>query len=134
HRVVRWCLQEGAMTVYNLLIGYYAARSREPRGLALGTIAFAAHFLIQDHELDRAHGQWHSRYGRPLLAAAIIGGWIIGSIFQLQGTVLSMALGLVAGGILLQAVRGELASVSETRFAAFVLGAFSYTGLLLATY
>jgi hypothetical protein len=132
--LVRYGVQEGAMTTYNLLIGYYLVRLRHPLAAAMGTIAFGAHFAVDDHALDEAHGDRHRRYGRRVLSIAVLLGWLLGSTLRLRPAVLSAAFSLVAGGILLRSLQEELVSTHQTQFGAFVGAALVYTALLMAAF
>ena len=132
HPLTRYWVQEAALVVYNLLVGYYAVRLRDPLAVVMATVAFGAHFAIHDHELDEAPGDLHHRYGRRILAAAVMLGWLLGSTLRLRPTTLILAFSLLAGGILLHSLRDELDSSGEARFGAFVLGVAVYSGLLIA--
>jgi hypothetical protein len=134
HRIARCALQESSLVIYNLIIGYYAVRLRHPLAVVMATVAFGAHFLIDDHELDEAYGRFHRRYGRQLLAAAILLGWLLGSTLRVRPTVLVAGFSLVAGGMLLHSLREELDATGERRFVAFICGALGYTGLLIGMF
>jgi hypothetical protein len=134
HHLARYWVQVGALVIYNLLIGYYGVRLWNPAAMVMATVAFGAHFAVHDHDLDEEPGNLHVRYGRRILAAAVMLGWLLGSTLRLRATTLILAFSVVAGGILLRSLRDELDASREARFGAFVIGALAYSGLLIAMF
>jgi hypothetical protein len=126
----RFWLHTGSFAVYNLLIGGLALRLTRIAPLAVATFAFGAHFLVNDHGLQRQHGRAYESAGRWVLASAILGGWLIALVWRPPAVVGIGLLGLLSGGIILNVLKEEIPS--EGRFSAFVAGTLAYAALLLA--
>ncbi|MBX3158897.1 MAG: hypothetical protein KF773_23225 [Deltaproteobacteria bacterium] len=128
----RFWLHTGSFALYNLLVGGLALRVTNVPTLILAVIAFGAHFLVNDHGLQVEYGRAYTRFGRWLLAAAIVVGWAIALATRPPPAVVVVLLGLLSGSIILNVLKDELPGRREGRFLAFVLGAIGYALLLLA--
>ena len=122
----------GSFALYNAIIGYYAARLDRSVGIGLATGAFAAHFLVNDQALQEAYGGLYQRYGRPLLSASVLAGWVLGTFVALPQVALIALFSALAGGILLNSLKDELPEDREGRLGPFVAGTVGYSGVLLA--
>jgi hypothetical protein len=131
-RGARFWLHAGSFAIYNLLVGGLALRVTHVSTLILAVIAFGAHFAVNDHGLQVEYGRAYVRYGRWLLAAAIVLGWAIAIALRPSVVVEAALLGLLSGGIILNVLKDELPGRREGRYFAFVLGATGYAALLLA--
>jgi hypothetical protein len=120
-----------SFAVYNALIGGFALRYHSVTALLLALVAYGAHFLINDHSLHRTYGRGYERIGRWVLAGSIVVGWLVAVLWRPPVVVVATAVGLIAGGIVLNAIKEELPE-REARFAPWVAGAVGYTLLLLA--
>jgi hypothetical protein len=129
---VYW-LQLAGYSAYSGLIGYLVVERAE-RGtvaLAVYTFAMALHFLIVDRSLDEDHGRSFHRYGRWLLAASVLAGWMIAMMTPLSDVLLARLFAVLAGGVVITSLRAELPDDREGRFWPFCLGAVTFAGLLV---
>lgn len=131
-RGTRFWLHTSSFAAYNMLVGGLALRVAEGTTMALAVVAFGAHFLVNDHELQSIYGRAYVRYGRWLLASAIIAGWGIAALTRPPAPLVAALLGLLSGGIILNVIKDEIPGRREGRYGAFVAGAIGYTLLLLA--
>lgn len=127
-------LHVSSFALYNALIGYLLLHREEPGldNLILFALALGLHFLVNDDGLREHHKKLYDQFGRWILAAAVIMGWIIGSGTEIQQAAVSVLFAFLAGGIILNVLKEELPEERESRFWAFALGAAGYTALLLA--
>ena len=125
----RFWLHTGSFALYNLLIGAMALRLTRPAPVALAAFAFGAHFLVNDHSLHRQHGRAYESAGRWVLASAILIGWLLAAAWRPPVLVGVALLGLLSGGIILNALKEE---IPEGRLSAFVAGTLAYSAVLLA--
>lgn len=127
-------LHVSAFVAYNAVIGFVLARL-EPRASATlpwFAVAMAFHMLVNDVGLREFHGDLFDRLGRPALAAAVPLGWAIGLVTALSREADLLPGAFLAGGVILNSIKGELPAEQDARLWAFVLGAVLYGALLLA--
>ncbi len=125
----------GSFALYNTVIGYLLV-NREAvgwLGLVLFAVAFGLHFFIIDHGLRAHHAQIYHRFGRWVLAAAILLGWAIGSAWHLDPAALAVLVALLGGSAILNVMKEELPSRRDSCWWAFALGAAVYAAILIAT-
>jgi hypothetical protein len=124
-----------AFACYNALIGYLLVSQigRSLQNLLYFALAFALHFLVNDYGLHAHHRHLYARYGRWLLAVAVVTGALFGHVAQIKPSVLAVMISFLAGGIVLNVLKEELPNERESRFSAFASGAAIYAALLLAT-
>ena len=115
--------------VYNALIGYLLVR-REG-SLPLFAFAMGVHFIVNDHGLRQHHASAYHRWGRWVLAAAVVAGTVVGVAGEVPEAAVGIPLGFIAGGTVLNVLKEELPEERQSRFSAFVLGAAGYTAVLL---
>ncbi|ELZ13367.1 hypothetical protein C477_22965 [Haloterrigena salina JCM 13891] len=127
-------LHAGSFAAYNALIGYLLVHREEPgvESLALFFVAMALHFLVNDFGLREHHGGIYHRYGRWLLAAAVLFGLAVGYVTPIGEFAVALLFAFLSGGIILNVIKEELPSERRSRFWAFAVGAAGYTLLLLA--
>lgn len=125
----------GAFGFYNILIGYLLLHRKETdlRGLIIYGVAMSLHFIVNDQGLRQQHGETYHRYGRWLLAAAPVGGLLLGLATAVAPVLLSALFAFLAGGIILNVLKEELPEERRSRFSAFAVGATAYAALLLLT-
>lgn len=132
HAGVFW-IHIGTFALYNFSIGYLLVRE-EFTG-ALGPWAFfvalGVHFVTNDLSLDEQHDRDYAVYGRWILTASIVLGWVTGVVTELHPYILSYLVALLAGGIILNVMKEELPEERESSFPAFFGGVLGYTVLLL---
>lgn len=123
-----------AFACYNALIGYLlvSENARSLENLLYFVLAFALHFIVNDYALHAHHRHLYARYGRWLLAFAVVAGAVFGHIAEINPPVLAIMISFLAGGIVLNVLKEELPDERESRFSAFALGVAVYAGLLLA--
>lgn len=127
-------LHMASFSIYNALIGYLLTHREveEPSGLLFFAIAMALHFVVNDYGLRENHKKDYDRFGRWILAAAIMVGWAIGSHTVVSKAAIAVLFAFLAGGVVLNVLKEELPEERESRFWAFVLGAGGYAALLVA--
>lgn len=133
HPGVFW-LHIGAFSAYNGLIGYLLVH-RQSDGvgeLLLYVVAITLHFLVNDFALQSDHHRLYNRSGRWVLAGSALAGWGLGTVIQLSNLAISALTAFIAGAIVLNVLKEELPEERNSRFSAFLVGAASYTVLLLA--
>ncbi|MBD2199552.1 MULTISPECIES: hypothetical protein [Calothrix] len=123
-----------AFAIYNALIGYLLVHREESgiKSLLFFSFAMALHFVVNDNGLRENHKQVYDRLGRWLLAAAIVVGWVIGTVTAIHQAAIAVLFAFLAGGIVLNVLKEELPEERESRFWAFAVGTISYAILLLA--
>lgn len=126
-------LHVGSFAAYNGLVGYLLFHREAPGIGALGlfAVAMALHFLVNDYGLRDRHRARYHRYGRWLLAGAVVAGAALGAATTVDRAALGALFAFLAGGIVLNAIKEELPAERESRFWAFAAGAASYAALLL---
>lgn len=119
--------------VYNALIGYLLIREEYNGywGMFFYFLALAVHFITNDHSLRKNHEAVYDRYGRWLLAAAILFGWVVGLFVELEEIYISLLTAFLAGGIILNVLKEELPEERKSSFFSFFLGVFCYSALLM---
>lgn len=125
-----FALHIGSFAVYNLLVGYLLLHGEHDKP-ALFALAMGLHFLVNDHGLRAHHKVRYDRVGRWVLAAAVMGGWLLGRQLELSGTSALLLVAFLAGGVILNVMKEELPQERESRFGAFLGGAAGYGVLLL---
>jgi hypothetical protein len=126
-------LHLAGFAAYSALIGYLLVERAEEGSLSLSlyAIAMALHFFVTDHSLAREHGARYLTVGRWVLAAAVLIGWGVGVLAPLPVGVMVALFGFIAGGVVINSVKGELPEEGEGRFWPFLAGAAGYALLLM---
>jgi hypothetical protein len=129
---VYW-LHLGAFAVYNGLITYTMAL-RLRTGLAfalLFTLAMGLHFVLTDRALEEHYPRRFPGSGRLVLAAALVGGWLLDAFLAPTSTLLVAVLtALLGGSVLLNVFKEELPATGRSSYAWFLTGLVLYAGLL----
>ncbi|AHM61458.1 hypothetical protein D770_16020 [Flammeovirgaceae bacterium 311] len=124
-----------SFSVYNALIGYLLIH-KEKESLAtlvFFTIAMAFHFLLNDYGLYDHYRDMYRRKGRWVITAAILGGWLAGTLIALPKIWISLLYAFVAGSTILNVLKEELPEERKSNFWAFSSGLLVYSVLLIAT-
>ncbi|WNS79189.1 hypothetical protein RRU94_16630 [Domibacillus sp. DTU_2020_1001157_1_SI_ALB_TIR_016] len=126
-------LHMASFFLYNMVIGYLLIREDYESiwGMFFFFLAMGVHFVINDHSLREAHEAMYDRYGRLLLTAAILIGWCIGAVAEVNELIISLLVAFIAGGVILNVMKEELPEERESSFGAFSIGIAAYTALLL---
>lgn len=95
---------------YSCLIGYLLLERSERGWLTILTysIAMGLHFLIVGHSLSEEHGVLYQEHGRWLLVVSIFAGWALGATTQLSEGVIARLFAVLAGGVVITSLKGEL--------------------------
>lgn len=119
--------------IYNAVIGYLLIREeyKSPLGILFYFLALGVHFITNDWGLRRDYKEVYDKYGRLILSAAPILGWLIGALTELNEFVLSILQAFIAGGIILNVLKEELPEEQESSLSSFLTGVIGYTFLLL---
>jgi hypothetical protein len=131
-------LHLGSYALYNGIIGYTLPLTWRT-GMAfaaLFVVAMGLHFVLSDRGLEEHYGTRFDRWGpRLLLAAAVLLGWVLASLFAPTSTVtVSLLTAFLAGSILLNVFKEEIPPTRRSHFGWFAVGLASYALLLaLAT-
>ena len=124
----------GSFAIYNALIGNLLSDAEE-HGLVSSLLLFVAlalHFIVNDYSLREHHKHAYHRWGRWVLAGAIILGWVLGQAIHLDEAAIATLWAFVAGGIILNVLKEEMPENRQTCFWSFLVGAGVYSVLLLA--
>ncbi len=109
-------------------------REAEHQGLLACALLFFAlmlHFTVNDHALRSHHKALYDLFGRWLLALAVIGGYLVGTVYMLNEASIAILWAFVAGGLILNVIKDELPQQRETSLSAFVTGMSGYAALLV---
>jgi hypothetical protein len=120
----------------NASIGYIVASPGDETVKPLWLFAFVMglHFVVNDHALTEHHGDRYRKWGRWLLVAALLVGWMVGMVpaLDVPPGALALLLAYISGGVLLNVLRHELPDTDRTAdVVAFAVGAGVYGTLVL---
>lgn len=125
-------LHISSFVVYNTIVGYLLVHGeRDTAQQLLFFIAMALHFLVVDYGLRDDHNETYDHTARWVLAAAIVSGWLVGTVSGGSEIVIHLLYAFIAGAVVLNVMKEELPKEREARFTAFATGAGAYTALLL---
>ena len=133
HAAPVYGLHLGSFLVYNALITYtMALRLRTGILFAvLFTVAMGLHFVLTDRGLEEHYPRRFDLRGRLALAAALVVGWALASLFAPTSTVLvALLTALLGGSILLNVFKEEVPSNRRSSFWWFLTGLVFYAVLL----
>ena len=119
-----------AFATYNLLIGYLLARGVLIDNRFAFAVAMAMHGFGNDEGLRRHHRESYHRLGRWILASSVLVGALAGFTVTVDPWILGMLLGLLAGGIIFNAIKEELPPDRESSFWGFIVGAGLFVGAM----
>jgi hypothetical protein len=127
-------LHLGSFCVFNALVAYGMA-VRLQSGVAfaiLFAVAMALHVLLADRGLEAHYPRRFRRYGRPILAGALLLGWLMAAVVA-PSRVIEVALltAFLAGSVLLSVFKEEVPHEMGSSFGWFVGGLLLYSGLLV---
>lgn len=123
----------GIFALYNFSIGYLLVRDEFTGAIGPWAffIALGVHFITNDISLDKQHDHDYAKYGRWILTASVVVGWLVGISTELHPFILSYLVALLVGGIMLNVMKEELPAERDSSFPAFFLGVLGYTILLV---
>lgn len=116
----------------NAIIGYLLVEhAHSGDSVVLFTVAMGFHFLVNDDSLRRHHRKVYDDVGRWVLTAAVLAGWMLALVVDLQHYALMAAFAFVSGGVILNVIKEELPTDRKSRFDYFIVGAAVYAGLII---
>lgn len=120
-------------SLYTLLIGYLLVHRENTSLLSLGLFVFAMglHLFMVDIELVEQFERFYQPWGRMLLIASVLVGWMLGIFDAFPDSFTSRLFAFVIGGVVVISAREELPEGQSRRFWWFAGGAFSYAALLM---
>jgi len=123
----------GSFFLYNAIIGYLLVRGDYDgmKEVVMFFLAMSVHFIANDWSLRTSHQEVYHRYGRWLIAFAILFGWGVGVLFEVKEVIVSLLVAFLAGGIILNVMKEELPDNKNSSIPAFLVGITGYTVLLL---
>jgi hypothetical protein len=126
-------LHMASYSIYNALIGYLLIHREEPdvRSLLFFASAMGLHFLTNDYGLREHHNKMYDHIGRWILAGAVLIGWGIGRMTEIDDAALAVIFAFLGGGIILNVLKEELPDERESNFGAFASGVVIYALMLL---
>ena len=130
--LVGW-VHVASYSLYNGIVGYLLVeRAHESTTtLVLFGIAMALHMLVNDHGLRADHGRLYRRWGRWIVAAAVVGGWALATVTDITSAGLGLLLAFLAGGVVMNVFAEELPEGRRSRWVPMAGAAAAYTALLL---
>ena len=125
----------GSYVLYVCVVSYTMAHTMEAGGgqLAFFAIAMGLHFVGVAHGLRRESRALYDTWGRYLLAAAPLVGWMVAFFLPPGDAAVNMLLGFVAGSLIMNTVTLELPGRKDGRFFWFLIGGAAYAAVLLLT-
>ena len=93
-------------------------------------IAIALHFFIIDEHLLEHHPYLYAKFGRWILAGAVVFGAVLGQATQLDAIGVSLIWSFLAGSIILNVLKRELPDEKESCGWSFLVGIFVFASLL----
>ena len=119
--------------IYSWLVSYLLIRGLEDTvvPITLYAVAMGLHFLSIEHELYLQHSTAYIKYGRYIIAAAVLLGWVAGCFFQLPKPIIITLLALITGGVMINSMLMELPQEKSGKFLPFLFGGCLYSALLL---
>jgi hypothetical protein len=113
---------------YTALIGDLLVEraAHGPLTLAIYTLAMAVHFVIVAHALSERFRRPYVRWGRWILAASVLAGWALGATARISDVTFARLFAVLAGGVVITSVQGELLGERRGRFLPFLLGALGF--------
>lgn len=120
-------------SLYTLLIGYLLVHREDPSLLSLGLFVFAMglHLFIVDIELAETFACFYQPWGRMMLMASVLVGWILGIVDAFPDSFTSRLFAFVIGAVVVMSAHEELPVGENRQFWWFAGGAFCYATVLM---
>jgi hypothetical protein len=128
-----YLLHIGGFAAYAWLVSYTLVRGPDRTAVFVGLYALAMglHFLTVERSLIEEHAELYRRPGRHILAAATLGGWVCGVLFEMSRPLILTATGFIGGSVVMNSLLAELPGDRKGRYWPFALGAAGYAMLVL---
>ncbi|PRO65994.1 hypothetical protein C6I21_06740 [Alkalicoccus urumqiensis] len=115
---------------YNALLSYILfAGDQNLAQLLFYGMAAGLHFMAVAHDMYRENAEKHRLYGRWMLAAGILTGWLTAVLTPPSPFALSIAFAFLAGSMTFNVIKNEIPSEGDAHLPTFVLSAGIYTAL-----
>ena len=125
-------LHIGGFTAYAWLLTYLMVWSgKDVLALVLYAVAMGMHLLPVAWNLSHEYRAQYDFRGAFAPALASLAGWACGLAVAIPTPLLTILVALVAGGVIVNAMIGELPKEKDGRYGYFLAGAAAYTALLL---
>ncbi len=123
----------GAFAILNVIFGYLLQDlgHHTVLGCLLFFLAVGLHFFIIDTAFHEHFGDLFDRYGRWLLAAAVLLGTALGFVINVDATALAVVWAFLAGSIILNVLKRELPEANQTCYRSFLFGCGLFMVLVL---
>jgi hypothetical protein len=123
-----------AYAAYTVLTGHLLVERVAEGGSALPlyVVAMGVHSCISAHAITERFRAPYARWGRWVLAAAVLVGWAIGVTTRISEVTFARIFAVLAGGVVITSVQRELSGESRGHFWAFVLGAVVFALVLMS--
>lgn len=129
----RFWAQIGAFALYNVLVG--ALFVVKPYASTLDAIIYQSalilHFAVIDLSLRERHPQTYDRFGRWIMAGAVVLGWGVGHFGITHLRASGLAFAFLAGGMILNVLKEELSETARVSLVPFAAGAGVFALLFL---
>jgi len=129
----RFWLQIAAFSLYNLLVG--ALFVIKPYASFLDGILYQSalllHFAALDLSMRERHPHAYDGKGRWLMAGSVVLGWALGHLGVTHPFIVGPAFAFLAGAMILNVLKDELAETESSYLGAFLFGSAVYAALFL---
>lgn len=130
---LRFWVQIAAFSLYNLLVG--ALFVIKPYASVLDGILYQSalllHFAAIDLSMRDRHPHTYERKGRWVMGGAVVLGWGLGHLGVAHPLVVGPAFAFLAGAMILNVLKEELAETDSAHLRSFLTGSGAYAALFL---
>lgn len=130
-----WLSMSGYI-LFNFFLGATLSDSTNPdiQPLILFAIGMAMHYFVFDHNAYEEHAALYNQKVRWLLVSALFIGYLIGFLTKVPPAMIAIIISFLSGGVFLNALRYELPKREHVAYFFFVLGALSYSLVILSKF
>ncbi|GEL07770.1 hypothetical protein [Salisediminibacterium halotolerans] len=119
--------------LYNALVSFVVL-SLEVSGVQAIFYSFAIglHFIAIAHDMWRGFPDEYNQYGRQVLAAGIVVGWVFALTVELAPIAKAIIFAFVAGAMIFNVFKHELPNVKEIHFFTFLMAVALYSAITIS--
>ncbi|SES15081.1 hypothetical protein [Salisediminibacterium halotolerans] len=119
--------------LYNALVSFVVL-SLEVSGVQAIFYSFAIglHFIAIAHDMWRGFPNEYNQYGRKVLAAGILVGWLFALTVELAPITKAIIFAFVAGAMIFNVFKHELPNVKEIHFFTFLTAVALYSAITIS--
>lgn len=119
--------------LYNALVSFVVL-SLEVSGVEALFYSFAIglHFVAIAHDMWRGFPAEYDQYGKFVLAAGIISGWIVALSIDLAPIARSIIFAFVSGAMLFNVFKNELPNIKELNYFSFIAAVLIYSAITIS--